>query len=73
MDFDTMHGAFGGFRDDGVTQRFTNRLSQYASLFCCIDEQPRGNVFYDFWFDSIPHTDRFGRTYDGGWEVRMGP
>lgn len=73
MVFDTMLGAFGGFAEGDVTQRFHNRMKEVVGLFCCIDEQPRGNVFYDMLFDVVPHTDRFVRTFDKPWEITMGP
>lgn len=73
MIFDTMLGVFGGFKDNGVSERFQNRMKEVVALFCCIDEQPRGNVFYDMLFDVIPHTDRFDRKFEGPWEMRMGP
>jgi len=82
--FDTMLDAFGGFTaDDGTVDTrfgasktglaFQKRLVQYAGMFCCLNNQHPGHIFYDFFFD-VPHTDRFQKVWDNPtWEVTMGP
>lgn len=72
MLFDSMLDTFGGFVDEEVTRRFHNRMKEVGGLFCCLNETPRGNVFYDMLFD-VPHTDRFGREFKGEWEPILGP
>ena len=72
MDFDNMLATFGGFSDPETARRFQERLKQYASTFCCIDEQPN-RIFYDLFFDIIPRTDRFNRPWTGVWEPLPGP
>lgn len=73
MLFDTVLDAFGGFEDADTTRRFHNRLRDVPGFFCCIAEQPHGNVFYDMWYDVIPHTDRFNREFSEKWHPILGP
>jgi hypothetical protein len=73
MIFNTVLDAFDGFEDADTTRRFHNRLRDVTGSFCCINEQPRGNVFYDMWYDVVPHTDRFGREFKGKWHPILGP
>lgn len=42
--------------------RFVRRLQHYVSVVCCMEKQP-GWVWYDFFTDVLPRTDRFGRTF----------
>jgi len=72
MTFSTMLGAFGGFADEQVGMRFQKRTAQYASIFCCVNAHP-GHVFYDWWWDTVPHTDRFGRIWSEPWQPKTGP
>lgn len=67
-----MLGAFGGFADPAAAVRFQNRVKQYVSIFCCVNEHP-GHIFYDFFFDVTPRTDRFNRAWTGKWEPLPGP
>lgn len=73
MLFDTALDAFSGFVDAEVTRRFHSRMREIPGLFCCLNESPRGNVFYDMLYDVIPHTDRFGREFKEKWEPILGP
>lgn len=64
---------FKGWSDDAAAQRFKRRLDGYASIWCCVNAHP-GHVWYDFFFDQPPHTDRHGRLINGtAWEPLTGP
>eukprot|EP00798_Chlamydomonas_sp_ICE-L_P029963 gene29963-18030_t len=44
--------------------QFIVRLNHQVSVDCCLQKNP-GWVWYDFFYDIDPHTDRFGRQYTG--------
>eukprot|EP00955_Chlamydomonas_euryale_P002942 31121-Chlamydomonas_euryale.AAC.1 len=71
VEFKTMDGAFGGFSRIADRERFYARLRTYASIWCCIHAHP-GHVHYDMLFD-VPHVDKFGRSWNGTWELGPGP
>lgn len=52
--------------------RFEERLRIYSSLWCCVNAHP-GHVWYDFMWDTVPHTDRHGREQTGPWKPITGP
>lgn len=72
VDFSSMLGAFGGFADPAVGIRFQTRLKQYATIWCCVNEHP-GHIFYDWFWDVIPRSDRFGREWKDTWVPLTGP
>ena len=72
VEFSSMLTAFGGFADPEVARRFQNRVKQYASIFCCINEHP-GHIFYDPFWDVIPRQDRFNREWTDAWVPLTGP
>lgn len=55
---------------------FESELKQFSSLWCC--NQPPGgrgpgHVWYDFFWDVVPRTDRHNRRWTGPWTQIMGP
>ncbi|GAB4813810.1 hypothetical protein N2152v2_000856 [Parachlorella kessleri] len=64
--------AFGGFDDPGQADKFEERLKRYLSLWCCVRAHP-GHVWYDFFWDKDPHTDRHNRLLSGPWKPITGP
>ena len=52
--------------------RFQQRVQQYTSLWCCSQAHP-GHVWYDIFWDQIPHTDRHNRGIEGPWQPQFGP
>ncbi|KAK3235360.1 hypothetical protein CYMTET_54441 [Cymbomonas tetramitiformis] len=71
--FDSMSvETFGGFADPKDLELFKKRTIQYAGLWCCIHAHP-GHIWYDFWFDEIPHKDRHNRLWETPWVPKAGP
>jgi hypothetical protein len=69
-----MKDLFAGFSDATKAQRFEKRAQQMGSIWCCV--QPAsgpGHIWYDFWWDKVPHTDRHNRQYTEPWFPRLGP
>ena len=52
--------------------RFQRRTEVYTSLWCCVDAHP-GHVWYDMWWDQIPHEDRHKRQISDSWKPTTGP
>ncbi|KAL0034633.1 hypothetical protein WJX77_000275 [Trebouxia sp. C0004] len=72
LHFDSMMGAFGGHANHGDASRFQRRTEVYTSLWCCVDSHP-GHVWYDMWWDQIPHEDRHKRQISDAWRPSTGP
>jgi hypothetical protein len=70
-----MQGAaeiWGGWSDSTAGNKFKKRIDKYGAIFCCVQGHP-GHVWYDFYWDTIPHVDRHGREIAGAWEPQKGP
>ena len=74
--------AFGGFDDAIEARKFEEQIRAVPAMWCCIDEKkarergqpfPPGQTWYDLQWDIVPHTDRFGRRWDGPWTIKLGP
>lgn len=63
---------WGGWSNSTAGDKFKKRVDKYGAIFCCVNGHP-GHVWYDFYWDTIPHTDRHGREITGPWEPRKGP
>lgn len=71
--FEDAKAAWGGFSDEEIAKKFKKRLDMYGSLWCCVEGHP-GHIWYDFFWDSGPHTDRHNRQIGPGkWMPRTGP
>jgi hypothetical protein len=71
--FEDAARLWGGFADADRTTRFQNRLHLYSSIWCCIPDAHPGHIWYDFWWDTTPHTDRHDRVFNDGWKPLYGP
>lgn len=63
---------WGGHSEAEAAKRFKRRLDVYGSIWCCVNAHP-GHVWYDFFFDQVPHTDRHNRAVAGPWFPLTGP
>eukprot|EP00803_Ostreobium_quekettii_P009210 evm.model.scf_772EXC.7 EVM.evm.TU.scf_772EXC.7 scf_772EXC:53561-60533(-) len=72
LDFGPLAGVFGGHEDPAVAGRFMRRTAWYTGLWCCVRGAP-GHVWYDMWWDTVPHVDRHGRVHGGPWKLEVGP
>eukprot|EP00958_Prasinococcus_capsulatus_P001137 scaffold104_cov375-Prasinococcus_capsulatus_cf.AAC.16 len=67
-----MAHAFGGFESEAVSKAFERRLKASMTLWCCIHDHP-GHIWYDIFYDIIPHTDRHNREWNRAWFAKTGP
>jgi hypothetical protein len=74
--------SFGGFDVAEEARQWEELIRAVPAMWCCINEQqarergqpfPPGQTWYDLQWDIVPHTDRFGRRWDGPWTVKLGP
>lgn len=72
LSFDSMGTAFGGHEDPAEGERFMKRTMWYTSLWCCVHASP-GHVWYDMWWDVVPHRDRHNRRKETKWRPELGP
>lgn len=72
LSFESPVSLWGGFADKKDNDRFSRRLYQFSSLWCCVYQDP-GHILYDFFWDQIPHTDRYGRVFNSEWKPTTGP
>ena len=52
------------------------RMRDWTSIWCCsppLTKKAAGHVWYDFFWDVVPHTDRFKKLWPAPWEVTFGP
>ena len=52
------------------------RMLDWASIWCCTrppSPKAAGHVFYDLFWDVIPHTTRHGKVVDSPWVPTLGP
>lgn len=75
LKFNTTMGLFSRHVEDVDHQRFANRVKQMASIWCCVQPEPGkpGHVWYDMWWDTIPHTDLHNRLWNESWHIVTGP
>jgi hypothetical protein len=67
-----LRGSFGGFADPEKQRLFKRRLDEWVIVWCCMDYEPF-HIFYDFFWDEVPHVDRHGRNFTGPWLPTVGP
>lgn len=61
-----------GFENQEDMSKFVSRYTRIADIWCCIQGHP-GHIWYDLFWDTIPHTDKFGRYIDKEWQPQLGP
>lgn len=73
--FSAMADAFSRHRSDADQQRFVRRTTPMTSLWCCVLPAPGtpGHVWYDMWWDAVPHSDQHGREWTDAWSITLGP
>jgi arabinosyltransferase len=64
--------AWGGFAEPEQQVKFKRRIERYGSIWCCVDAHP-GHVWYDMFWDQVPHEDRHGKRWKTLWEPTTGP
>lgn len=59
-----------------AVEQFVGEVRGWSGLWCC-NRPPggrgAGHIWYDFFWDVIPHRDRHNRKWDGSWTAKMGP
>lgn len=74
LSFTKMLNAFGGHKNQLKHEKFMKRTENYMSLWCCTKQNNvPGHVWYDMWFDVIPHIDRHMRVWNTTWTTKFGP
>lgn len=51
-------------------------MQEWVSIWCCgqpLKKNGPGHVWYDFFADVVPHTDRHRKRWDKAWEPIPGP
>jgi len=52
------------------------RMREWTSIWCCslpLSKKAAGHVWYDFFWDVVPHTDRHKKLWPAPWAVTFGP
>ena len=52
------------------------RMREWTSIWCCslpLTKKAAGHVWYDFFWDVVPHTDRHKKLWPAPWAVTFGP
>ena len=52
------------------------RMETWTSIWCCsVPPGPRkpGHIWYDLFWDVVPHTNRFRKRVEATWEPNFGP
>jgi arabinosyltransferase len=73
--FRSMLGAFSRHAEEGDHERFVKRTKIMTSIWCCVQPPPGrpGHVWYDMWWDTVPHKDLHGRVWNMTWHIVTGP
>lgn len=75
LQFNSTVELFTRHVDDEDHRRFTNRIKLMGSIWCCVQPDPGkpGHVWYDMWWDTVPHTDLHNRRWNESWHIVLGP
>lgn len=76
IEFENPVKLWKGFASHETADKFSARYTQSSSLWCCVEPPSQGqpgHIWYDMWFDSIPHTNRFSTWVDSEWKPTTGP
>ena len=52
------------------------RMREWTSIWCCsppLTKKAAGHVWYDMFWDVVPHTDRHKKEWTEPWTVKFGP
>ena len=72
LTFTSPADLWSGFSVEHTSDRFRRRMNEYGSLWCCVDKNP-GHIWYDFFWDEVPHVDRHQRVFSSAWTPITGP
>jgi hypothetical protein len=64
------------FADARLAKRFVDTVMWLPGGWCCTRPPAvgkPGHFFYDLWWDTLPHTDRWGRRFGDSWQALPGP
>lgn len=75
IEFENPTKLWKGFQDDEKEKKFQARYGPAASLWCCVNPPAggAGHVYYDFFWDILPHVNRFGNKVTSAWKPALGP
>ena len=65
-----------GSLDAAEAQAVQYRMKEWTSIWCCslpLTKKAAGHVWYDFFWDAVPHTDRHKKLWPAPWKVTFGP
>lgn len=51
IQFSSMKDAFQGFSDKVREERFGKRVKRYVGIWCCVENQTPGHIYYDMYWD----------------------
>ncbi|XP_031272043.1 arabinosyltransferase XEG113 [Pistacia vera] len=54
VQFSSMQDAFIGFTDKTRDKKFRNRVKRYVGIWCCVENQTPGHIYYDMYWDEKP-------------------
>ncbi|XP_031502639.1 arabinosyltransferase XEG113 [Nymphaea colorata] len=52
--FSSIDDAFQGFSDKLIEEKFRHRVSRYVGIWCCVEQQEIGHIYYDMYWDEKP-------------------
>lgn len=75
LHFSAMTGAFSRHVSQEDHARFVRRTRLMGSLWCCVRPPPGtpGHIWYDMWWDTVPHWDQHSREWTEPWSMQLGP
>jgi hypothetical protein len=75
LSFKRIDGAFSRHKSDVDHKKFMKRTALMSSLWCCVQPETGkpGHVWWDLWWDVIPHTDIHHRKWEEPWHIVLGP
>jgi arabinosyltransferase len=75
LKFRTMTSSLVAHEGRREREQFDRRIRMLASIWCCVHPAPGkpGHVWYDMWWDTVPHTDLHNRVWTEPWHIVTGP
>ena len=68
-----MDDIWAGFTSEAKDKAFVEYTKHLTAIWCCVRPPPKkpGHIWYDIWFDRVPHTDRHNRLWTTAWNATM--
>lgn len=60
-------------KDVKMGNKFTWDMNRLTDLWCCLKDANPGHIWYDAFWDKIPHMDKFGHVWKTEWKPLPGP